>query len=161
MSETIFPNAFDLIENLVGYVEVDTANNYLRIDFGRVDKMLAAEIQRLTAFSVGGYLVSLDTHGIRHVLLRHGSGETETTRGQLPVRKDDWQMLPKIISTADDIRDSQKSRLGNDCIAFAKTIEGRRFFTVWEIRTVQSLRKQSYKSSRLMLQTFYIRKLKP
>ena len=125
---------------------------------GVITSELADIICVSTNFKLENYTFSIDSHGIRHVLNQHGTIETKLTRGQLPIEKEDWLELPNIIQNADFIDDSQKSKLGNDCILFEKLIGEKRYFSIWEIRTVTSTRKR--KQSRLMLQTFYIRRKK-
>ncbi len=158
MNKTFFPNTDELIGNLVEFAQLDFINAYLRTDFGIIGKELAHEIYLYSHLKLEDYVFSIDSHGIRHVLNQPGTNETELTPGRLPVEKEDWLELPNIIQNADFIVDSQKSKLGNDCILFEKQIGEKRYFSVWEIRTITSPRKR--KQSRLMLQTFYVRRQK-
>jgi phage-Barnase-EndoU-ColicinE5/D-RelE like nuclease3 len=130
MNKTIFPNATELIESLVKYVQSDFKNDYLRTDFGIIDNELAAIIYLSASFKLENYALSINAHGIRHVLNQHGTVYTELSRGQLAVEIEDWLQLPHIIEYADFIADSQKSKLGNDCILFEKQIGEKRYFSI-------------------------------
>ena len=72
--------------------------------------------------------------------------------------KKDLRLIFQILETPDLITDSGKSRLGHNCILVEKEIKGKYYFSVWEIRTIQSLQKLRKKKHRLVLHTLYIRK---
>ena len=93
----------------------------------------------------------------RYTLNKHGTSQKESLRGQKHIQKRDLWKLPQIIDFSDKIEVIGKTAIGNDLLMFEKTIDNNRYFTIWEIRTVTSLKKQAKKQSRIMLHTFYIR----
>ena len=156
-NKSCFPNAIELIDVLFDFVVTGAAKDYLRLDIGQITADLAEKIAETTPFSLENYRISIDSHGIRHILNKHGISEKEGLRGQKPIQKRALWLLPQIIEFSDNIDVIGKSAIGNDLILFEKTMDDDVYFTIWEIRTVTSLKKQAKKQSRIMLQTFYIR----
>ena len=101
----------------------------------------------------------MDSYGLRHLLNQHGIADNEAQRGQINVQKKDLLHIFQILETPDEMTDAGKSRVGHPCILVEKAIRDKLYFAVWEIRTVQSLQKLKKKKHRLILHTFYIRKL--
>jgi hypothetical protein len=158
MSKSAFPDAIELIDALFDFVVTNAANDYWRIDIGEVSTDLAQPIYNATRFDILGYTISMDSHGFRHLLNQHGVANSEAQRGQINVQKKDLRRIFPILETPDLITDTGKSRIGHNCILVEKTINDKHYFSVWEIRTVQSLQKLRKKKHRLILHTFYIRK---
>ena len=158
MPKSAFPNAIELIDALFDFVVTNAANEYWRIDIGEVSKDLAQTIYNATGFDILGYTISMDSHGFRHLLNQHGLADNEAQRGQINVQKKDLGYVFAILETPDSITDTGKSRIGHNCILVEKQIKDKHYFTVWEIRTVQSLQKLRKKKHRLILHTFYIRR---
>jgi phage-Barnase-EndoU-ColicinE5/D-RelE like nuclease3 len=158
MSKNAFPDAIELIDALFDFVVTNAANDYWRIDIGEVSSDLAQTIYNATRFDILGYTISMDSHGFRHLLNQHGVADSEAQRGQTNVQKKDLRRIFPILETPDLITDTGKSRIGHNCILVEKTINDKHYFSVWEIRTVQSLQKLRKKKHRLILHTFYIRK---
>lgn len=157
MSKTCFPNAIELIDTLFDFVLTGAAKDYLRMDIGQISTHLAKDMNYFTQLNLENYLISIDSHGIRHLLNKHGISENEVLRGQVVVQKRTLWLLPQIIDRADKIQIAGKSAIGNDLILLEKTILDYRYYTIWEVRTVTSIKKQAKKHSRIMLHTFYIR----
>ncbi len=156
-NKSCFPNAIELIDALFDFVVTGAAKDYLRMDIGQITTELADRIAEITPFCLKNYRISIDSHGIRHILNKHGTSEKEGLRGQKPIQKRALWRLPQIIEFSDNVDVIGKSAIGNDLILFEKTIGNDGYFTIWEMRTVTSLKKQVKKQSRIMLQTFYIR----
>ncbi len=159
MLKSAFSNATELIDALFDFVVTNAANDYWRIDIGEVSEDLAQIIYEATGFELLGYTISMDSYGLRHLLNQHGIADNEAQRGQINVQKKDLLHIFQILETPDSITDSGKSRIGHPCILVEKVIRDKYYFAVWEIRTVQSLQKLKKKKHRLILHTFYIRKL--
>ncbi len=157
MPKSAFPNAIELIDALFDFVVTNAANDYWRIDIGEVSSDLAQTIYNATGFDILGYTISMDSHGFRHLLNQHGLVDNEAQRGQTHVQKKDLGYIFAILETPDSITDAGKSRIGHNCILVEKQIRHKYYFSVWEIRTVQSLQKLRKKKHRLILHTFYIR----
>jgi hypothetical protein len=153
--ELIFSNAIENIDAIYDFTLRNAANEHWRIDIGLINGVLANNIFENTNLELENYLISVDTHGIRHILRQHGTIETEKNRGQKVIQKKELRLLIKTIQQGDSISDAGKSALGNDCILLQKEIKGILYFSIWEVRKVTSVKKQSKKKSRIMLQTLY------
>ncbi len=156
-NKSYFPNAIELIDMIFDFVVTGAAKDYLRLDLGQINSELAEKIAETTPLNLEHYRISIDSHGIRHILNKHGLSQKERLRGQKHIQKRDLWRLPQIIDFSDKIEVIGKSAIGNDLILFEKTIGNDCYFTIWEIRTVTSLKKQAKKQNRIMLHTFYIR----
>lgn len=157
-NKSCFPNAIELTDALFDFVVTGAAKDYLRLDIGKVSQSLAKTINNATQFNLENYIISIDSHGIRHIINKHGTSENEALRGQTLVQKRALWRIPQILESADNIEIVGKSAIGNALILFEKTIANQRYFTIWDIRIVKSLKKQAKKQSRIMLHTFYIRR---
>ncbi len=157
MIKSCYPNAIELIDVVFDFVITEAAKTYLRMDIGQISMDLANKVEAQTNIQLSNFRISIDTHGIRHILFKHGNTESEALRGQLSVHKRNLWLIPNIIDFADTIQNAGKSSLGNDVILIEKTIKDYRYCTIWEVRAVKSIKKQTIKNSRIMLRTFYIR----
>lgn len=151
----IFQNTIEQIDAIFDFTLINAANEHWRIDIGLIDENVSKIILENINIELENFLISLDTHGIRHILRQHGTIETEKNRGQKVIQKKELRLLIKIIQQPDVINNAGKSAIGNDCILLQKEIKGVVFTSIWEIRTVTSTKKQNRKKSRIMLQTFY------
>src|SRR5262249_12071858 len=75
-----------------------------------------------------------DASAARHVFKRHGREETELPRGQLPVKPDDWAMIPDILAAPDQVRVVKQGRAGQNRIGYWKQFNGH-FFYVEQVET--------------------------
>jgi antitoxin component HigA of HigAB toxin-antitoxin module len=157
MKKTIYQNAIEQIDVLFDHVITNSASDFLRVDIGVVNTELANELSIHTPFSVENYVISIDSHGLRHTMNQHGS-ENEEQRGQIAIEREHFHQLSKIFEQPFEISRSRRSALGNDSVAIEKVFNQLLYVTVWEIRQVLSTKKN--KKSRVVLKTFYIRKLK-
>jgi hypothetical protein len=157
-TKSCFPNAVEIIDTLFDYVITGAASDYLRLDIGQIDTDLAENIRNNTNLELDNYFISLDSNGIRHILSKHGTVDGERLRGQIQVQKRSLWRIPQIIKAAEAIEVVGKSSLNNTLIQFEKQIGVNRYFTIWEIRTVTSLKKTK-KHSRIMLHTLFIRQI--
>jgi antitoxin component HigA of HigAB toxin-antitoxin module len=157
MKKTIYQNAIEQIDVLFDHVITNSASDFLRVDIGVVNTELAKEVFEQTNFSIENYEISIDSHGLRHTMNQHGS-ENEEQRGQIAIEREHFHQLSKIFEQPFEISRSRRSALGNDSVAIEKVFNQLLYVTVWEIRQVLSTKKN--KKSRVVLKTFYIRKLK-
>ena len=155
MNKSTFQDAIEIIDALFDTVLTISANDYWKVDIGEINEDLATEIFNFTSFDVLGYMISLDTHGIRHIIKHHYTDKTEQSRGQKAIQKKDFRLLIKMINAPDNINDAGKSSIGNACILIEKEINEVHYFSIWEIITVTSKKKN--KKSRIVLQTLYAR----
>jgi hypothetical protein len=144
------------IEELYNY-SLQLNNEHKIIDIGFVDDKLAERILNFTGLDLCGFVISMDNYGIIHSLEKHGNPITEVMRGQLNVTKEDFKLIPLILSEFDsvrhDIKYTKNSNISRESLVFEKKI-GNRFFVAKEIRKIV----KADKSNRLVFHTLYIRK---
>ena len=146
-----------LIEELYNATINDPHNTHQIVDLCEVDSILAQRILLETGIDVKDFTISIDSFSISHTLKKHGNPITEASRGQIAVTKSDFIRIIDIIQNADTIELSVKSfnrGIIGETLTFTKEI-GNLFFVVKEIRKVTKIGKKN----RLILKTFYIRKL--
>lgn len=88
----------------------------------------AVEAAKEAGEDISGFQFDLSADDVRHVLKRHGT-KTEEKRGQRPVRKRDFELLPGVLRDPDTVAVGKEP----DTIGFAKDIEGRHV-TIWWLR---------------------------
>lgn len=99
-------------------------------------------------YQFSGYVHSLGTNGIKHVLKGHGEG-AETRWDQRPVTPKDFEQIPDVIARPDSIELSPElSGEGHEVIIIKKKIAKDTFFVLEEIVD---------DSKRLVLKTAYIK----
>ena len=113
--------------------------------FVPVEPEMALRIEAEIDLIVTGYLHIMDTDSIRHIIKRHGNQE-EVLRGQVPLVREDFLLLPNIFGTPDIIEDGGKTKPGRDTIRYSKILGGFRYHYTEELRT---------RKNRLAAVTFY------
>ena len=83
---------------------------------------LAGKLEQ-DAPALAGYSHSVGQSAIKHIRNRHGDGEVEGRRGQLPVTADDVARIPDIVTTYDDIRTDLKTDQGAQRVAYSKAVD--------------------------------------
>lgn len=147
-------NIEEQIEELYELVLNNLENEYKRLDLAIVNQELGAFIKRLTDIDVTEFVFTIDSYSILHTLERHGSPIKEAKRGQIAIQKHHFKEILDVILEPDEVRFD--TRRNKESLIFEKD-KGDRYFVVKEIRRVVKKRKKS----RLVLQSFYIRKKTP
>ena len=142
------------ILNLFEFTINDINNTFKRIDLGIVSHELGQLIKTKTGIDVTNYVISMDTFSVKHTIERHGNPIKEAKLGQIAVQKEHFVEILDAILTPDNVRYDVSSH-NRESLIFEKEKEGK-FFVVKEIRKVL----KSKKKNRIVLQTFYIKKIK-
>lgn len=110
----------------------------------------AAQVQRVTGADVAGFDWALDASAVRHIRGEHGDAAREAGRGQLAVEASDYSRLPEMLSSPDGVESAASSwRTGHPLVRITKTIGGKTYVGVWEVRAKRKM---------LALDSLYIRK---
>ena len=105
------------------------------VRFGVVNAEEAQRIEDLTGIKgLTGFKHTVDQSGIRHADKSHGNESTETPRGYVPVKKNDFKRIPEIIKSPDSIAYGNKDRRGLDHIVYSKKFEDGVTYYVEEVR---------------------------
>ena len=113
-----------------------------------VEPQMILRILAEAGLAVKDCLHIMDTDSIRHIIKNHGKQE-EAMRGQIPLGREDFLLLPNIFGNPDIIEGGGKTKPGRDTIRYIKTVGGFRYHYAEELRT---------KKNRLAAVTFYKRK---
>ena len=128
---------------------ISEAGREFRVEAYRVLSAEEADkVQKLIAEAVEKYEHVLDTHAIRHTIKQH-SGEREYLRGQLPITRDDFLLLPDVVSDPNALEYADKTKQGRHVVVYEKIINDVVFFVKKEVRTGRG---------QLALVTFYKRR---
>jgi D-3-phosphoglycerate dehydrogenase len=105
-------------------------------------------LQKLIGHHLNGSQRILDVASIRHTMKRHGNALTESQRGQVAVREQDFELIPVIVTQFDRIYAGTPNARGLETIIYEKQIEDL-FYYVEEVRLGRK---------KLCLNTLYKRK---
>lgn len=91
------------IKDIKEYIDtsINTFNN-TKLYLGKIPNEISEKLQKILGIDIHNYNVVLKNHSIRHILKKH-STNNEILRGQIPVSKKDFLLIPKIILTYDSI----------------------------------------------------------
>jgi hypothetical protein len=88
-----------------------------------VDSKVADEIRVLTGKDVTGYRHSIDKSEVNHAIKRHTNKKIEASRGQIPITREDFLLIPVIVDNPDKISLLGLDRRGRVTIALEKLVE--------------------------------------
>jgi valyl-tRNA synthetase len=135
------------IQELVEFAMTDKSSKNKVLHLGKLESDEIELLKLKTNLDFSDYSRVIDKSGINHAIKQHGNEKRETSRGQLAITKNDFELIPEIVKSENVIY-SGKSKIGMDCILYEAYFEDVIFY-VEEVRTG---RKQ------LCLQTMYKRK---
>ncbi len=92
-----------------------------KLYFGKIGIEAANRIKEILGINVIGYNISLKSDSINHIIRKH-SGDREYLRGQIPVTKEDFNLIPKIIFAFDNIKISNSTKDDKPVLTFIKEI---------------------------------------
>lgn len=136
------------IKDLVNFALSDKTNFHKEIIIGKVSESQAKEIKNLFGFDLQGVERYIDTSAIRHTIKKHGSEKTETSRGQIAINIDDFELIPEILKNPDEIKFLGKNKLKQNVLEYRKKVEN--MYVV-----LQAIRESKKKGNRLYCETMY------
>ena len=83
---------------------------------------------------VTGFLAIVDDHHLVHASRHHGNARREMQRGQLPVGRDDYVLLPRIFGDPDKVEAAAPGRRGSPAVSITKAIGASLYRMVAEVR---------------------------
>lgn len=102
-----------------------------KLYFGKIGKDLANKIKKEINIDIENYNVSLQANVIRHIFKNHGEKNLENKRGQIVISKEDFKLIPKIISEYDKLEKVGITENNNIAISFEKQIENKYFLITY------------------------------
>ena len=123
----------ETIEELVEVAWENKTNDLFFCEIAAVPERLANFLKEKYAISIYGFFHILDNYVLRHVEIRHGNPETENLKGQVFVQREDFLLIPAIISTYDFL--AYEFARNKHILIFKKIIRGHLYIYVAEIRS--------------------------
>lgn len=100
----------------------------------RYNRAVAELVERV---DVTGFLAIVDDQHLVHVSRRHGDARREMQRGQLPVGRDDYVLLPRIFGDPDKVEPGTAIRRGSNSIVIMKVIGNVQYRVFAEVRVAR------------------------
>ena len=141
------PSTRDAARQFAGRV-LDERNHTEYQSMGLLTSDDSAKIQELKGIDVSGYDFALDPSSVKHIQKKHGDLKSEALRGQRAVTKEDYEKIPELLNSPDEIIDSGNSHTtGSPLVEYAKEIKGEKYALVLEYRKKRKM---------MAVTTFYI-----
>jgi hypothetical protein len=134
-------------------------NKFYEIEFGTFPNSIAQTISSTTNINIIGAKFKINTHKVSHILRFH-SGNTETgrvkerDRNQIPVIKEDFYLIRKIILEHDEYENSNPDQHNNPGIYFKKLINNIQYWVCVTYTTKRDHRTDEIKK-RLTVSTMF------
>lgn len=109
-------------------------NANLTVKVAPVSDGQANLIAQHTGVDVAGYEHSIDMYAVRHTLGRHGEAAVESSRGQLPLRREDIEAIPSVVTSPDAALLGMTNPRGQQNIGWIKRMPDGTVLVVEEIR---------------------------
>ena len=120
------------IKELVEFAITSKSPQNKKLEIATITVSEAKKLKAKTDFDLIDYRRIIDKFGINHTLKEHGQAKTETSRGLIPVSKEDFELIP-IIVKSENVIYSGKSKLGLDCLLYEAIINDV-YYYIEEIR---------------------------
>ena len=108
-------------------------NAHRKLVIGKVSKDLEEKAKE-NGFDIADYSHDIDVSGARHAIKEHGELKTEQPRGQIPISDEDFEKIPDVIYSYDDIAFTGKNKIGRETITYKKAFDDGIIMYVEEIR---------------------------
>lgn len=111
-------------------------NERQKLVIGKVSKDLEEKAKE-NGFDITDYEHNLDVSGTRHTFKTHGNGKKEDSRGQIAITDEDFEKIPDIVYTPDNISFGETDAKDTPLIKYSKKFDDGTVIYVEEIRTRQ------------------------
>lgn len=96
------------------------AYKYAKMD--PISEADAVTYHQATGLNLNGYRHEITSHEVKHALKQHG-GDSERLRGQIPITREDFSLLPEI-TRPENIIGVEKGKRKQDIILYEKRVNG-------------------------------------
>lgn len=131
-SNGVNPNYKEELKQVI----VKAKNNpteHQKLVIGKVSKDLEDKA-RANGFDISDYQHDLDVSGTRHAIKEHGQAKTEEPRGQIAITDEDFEKIPEVIYSYDEVSFTGKNKIGRETITYKKSFDDGTIMYVEEIR---------------------------
>lgn len=137
------------ISLLVAFAKTDLTNAHQEISLGKISNSQGQQINAGIGFKINGAIKILTAHGIRHAMKQHADHRQQQMRSQHGLVDTDFELIPSILNTPDQVLKGTVSSRGKDVLKFTKEIKGCRYFVIMSI--------EHYPELRIIFNTMYIK----
>ncbi|WP_423735209.1 hypothetical protein [Chitinophaga caseinilytica] len=145
------------IAALIEYTRNDTTNEYNEINFGIIPNHLAQKINQETGVRTNGAFKTLSNYAIDHIFKNHGAGTDQEKRGQKTITELDLELIPAILSSADNVSKGTTNSRGKQTLLFRKKINGVDYHLVMSI-SIRKNQQTHQEEAKLVVNTLYAKK---
>lgn len=121
------------IEELLEIAWDNPKNDLFFCEVMRVPEKQAVFILQTFGISVGGFFHILDNYVLRHVQAKHGNPQIEISRGQIPVQREDFLLIPTLILEPDVLK--YEFARNKHTLIYQKAIDNQIYAYAAEIRS--------------------------
>lgn len=111
----------------------NSPNERQKLVIGKVTKDLEEKAKE-NGFDITDYEHDIDVSGTRHAMKEHGQPKTEEPRGQIPITDEDFERIPDVIYSYDEVHFTGKNKIGRETITYKKAFDDNTMLYVEEIR---------------------------
>lgn len=130
--EAINPNYKEDLKQVI-YKAKNNPKERQKLVIGKVSKDLAEKAKE-NGYDIAGYNHDIDVSGTRHAIKEHGQAKTENPRGQIAITDSDFEKIPDVIYSYDDVSFTGKNKIGRDTITYQKAFNDGTIIYIEEIR---------------------------
>ena len=134
-SNGVNPNYKEELKQVIGKAK-NNPNERQKLVIGKVSKDLEEKAKE-NGFDITDYEHNLDVSGTRHAFKTHGNGKKEDSRGQIAITDEDFEKIPDIVYTPDNISFGETDAKDTPLIKYSKRFDDGTVIYVEEIRTRQ------------------------
>ena len=120
-----------------------TISAAMYVDYDVIDEKNADKIKQSTGLDLSGYTRTLTAQAILHSLNFHGMGGIRLTQflNQIPLVREDFELLPKILNNPDSITLEEKKGPNDEDRIISRKQVGNEYVVVEEARPKKGLKK--------------------
>lgn len=123
---TIAYNKIDILN----FTKLPNKSNNDKLYFGKINSTLAIKIYNDINLYLKDYNFSLQRNSLKHILNHHGEINKETKRGQKEIIKNDFLLLPELLTNYDKISLSHKVECNNISFIIEKQIRNLNYILI-------------------------------
>ena len=130
--DEINPNYKEELKQVIEKAK-NNPTEHQKLVIGTVSKDLEKKAKE-NGLDISGYQHDLDVSGTRHAIKEHGQPKTEEPRGQIAITDGDFEKIPEVIYSYDDVSFTGKNKIGRETITYKKSFDDGTIMYVEEIR---------------------------
>lgn len=132
VNKDINPNYKEELKQVIEKAK-NNPTEHQKLMIGTVSKDLEEKAKE-NGLDISGYQHDLDVSGTRHAIKEHGQPKTEEPRGQIAITDGDFEKIPEVIYSYDDVSFTGKNKIGRETITYKKSFNDGTIMYVEEIR---------------------------